>query len=82
MAASGRSTGIDLCWLPLGAGDHSVRWNGRVFESVAALLERRSRCDLYHSALQVRVPEAWRRDELGVGEMWNSNSLNLVADRA
>ena len=50
-------TGVDLYWLPLGAGGHSVRLNGRVFEVVAARLKRRSRCDLYHSALEVRVPE-------------------------
>ena len=49
--------GIDLFWLPLGAGGHSVRLNGRVFEAVAALLDRRERCDLYHSALVVHVPE-------------------------
>jgi hypothetical protein len=49
--------GVDLYWLPLGAGGHSVRLNGRVFETVAARLERRSPCDLYHSALEVRVPE-------------------------
>jgi hypothetical protein len=49
--------GIDLYWLPLGAGGHSVRLNGRVFEAVAARLERRPPCDLYHSALVVRVPE-------------------------
>ena len=29
-------TCIDLYWLPLGAGGHSVRLNGRVFEAVAA----------------------------------------------
>ena len=49
--------GVDLYWLPLGAGGHSVRLNGRVFEAVAARLQRRSPCDLYHSALVVRVPE-------------------------
>jgi len=49
-------TGIDLYWLPLGAGGHSVRMNGRIFEAVVARLERRNRCDLYHSALEVRVP--------------------------
>jgi hypothetical protein len=49
--------GIDLYWLPLGAGGHSVRLNGRVFEAVAARLERRAPCDLYHSALEVHVPE-------------------------
>jgi hypothetical protein len=49
--------GVDLYWLPLGAGGHSVRLNGRVYEAVAARLERRPPCDLYHSALVVRVPE-------------------------
>jgi hypothetical protein len=47
---------VDLYWLPLGAGGHSVRLNGRVFEAVTALLQRRAPCDLYHSALEVRVP--------------------------
>jgi hypothetical protein len=51
------TTGIDLYWLPLGAGGHSVRLNGKVFEAVAAWLEGRDRCDLYHSALQVYVPD-------------------------
>lgn len=56
MASSPPTTGIDL-YLPLGAGGHSVRLNGRIFEAVAARLERRDRYDLYHSALEVRVPE-------------------------
>jgi hypothetical protein len=43
---------IDLYWLPLGAGRHSVRLNGKVFEAVAAWLGRRDRCDLYYSASQ------------------------------
>lgn len=46
---------IDLYWLPLGAGGHSVRLNGKVFEAVVALRERRDRCDLYHSALEVQT---------------------------
>lgn len=37
----------------LGAGGHSVRLNGKVFEAVAACCARRSRRDLYHSALEV-----------------------------
>lgn len=49
--------GVDLYWLPLGAGGHSVRLNGRLFEAVTARLERRAPCDLYHSALEVRVAE-------------------------
>jgi hypothetical protein len=48
---------VDLYWLPLGAGGHSVRMNGRVFEAVVAWLEKRERRDLYHSALEVTVPE-------------------------
>jgi hypothetical protein len=49
--------GVDLYWLPLGAGGRFVRMNGRIYEAVLALRERRSACDLYHSALEVRVPE-------------------------
>jgi len=49
--------GVDLYWLPLGAGGHSVRLNGRVFEAAAARLGRRPRRDLYHSALDVHLPE-------------------------
>ncbi|RJQ47145.1 MAG: hypothetical protein C4534_01645 [Gaiellales bacterium] len=51
------SSAIDLYWLPLGAGGHFVRFNGKVFEAVVAALERRPRLDLYHSALEVRLPE-------------------------
>lgn len=48
-------TGVDLFWLPLGAGGRSVRVNGKVFEAVAARAARRPTCDLYHSALEVRT---------------------------
>jgi hypothetical protein len=58
------SSGVDLYWLPLGAGGHSVRFNGRVYEALVAAIERRERCDLYHSALEVRVA-----DDLYVIEM-------------
>ena len=49
--------GVDLYWLPLGAGGHSVRLNGLVYEAAAARLQRRPARDLYHSALEVHVPE-------------------------
>jgi hypothetical protein len=49
--------GIELCWLPLGAEGWFVRLNGRVYEAIHALLERRRPLVLYHSALQVRLPE-------------------------
>jgi hypothetical protein len=48
---------IDLYWLPLGAGGHSVRLNGRVYEAIAASIAGRARRDLYHSALLVSTPE-------------------------
>ena len=47
---------IDLYWLPLGAGGRCVRRNGLVYERAVARLERRSACDLYHSALEVQAP--------------------------
>jgi hypothetical protein len=57
-AATGEAGGqgaVDLYWLPLGAGGHFVRLNGRIYESLAARLQRRPRYDLYHSALQVEL---------------------------
>ena len=56
-AGTDLQAGVDLFWLPLGAGGHSVRLNGRVYEAVAARLAHRPTCDLYHSALVVRIPE-------------------------
>jgi hypothetical protein len=49
--------GIDVCWLPLGAGGWFVRLNGRIYESILAHREHRRPLDLYHSALEVRLPE-------------------------
>jgi len=49
------STAVDLYWIPLGAGGHSVRFNGRVFEALAALRAHRRPRDLYHAALVVAV---------------------------
>lgn len=46
---------VDLYWLPLGAGAHCVRWNGRAWEAMVAARERRDRRDLYHAALEVTV---------------------------
>lgn len=75
-------TGIDLYWLPLGAGGHWVRLNGRIFEAAAARLEGRDRCDLYHSALEVRVPEA--RFAIEMAPTWSNDSAErgVVAEGA
>ena len=45
----------DLYWIPLGAGGHCVRFNGRVFEAIQAARQHRRRRDLYHSALVVEL---------------------------
>jgi hypothetical protein len=55
--ADARRIGIDLYWLPLGAGGNFVRLNGRVYEAMMSRVQRRPACDLYHSALEVFVPE-------------------------
>src|SRR5919205_4339167 len=52
---SARTATVDLYWIPLGAGGHSVRFNGRVFEAIQAAFEHRHRCDLYHAALVVEL---------------------------
>jgi len=49
---------VDLYWLPLGAGGHFVRFNGRVYEALKSRLEGRPARNLYHSAIQIHVPEA------------------------
>jgi hypothetical protein len=49
--------GVDLYWIPLGAGSFIVKASGRGFEAFSAALHRRPRCDLYHAALVVCAPE-------------------------
>lgn len=49
--------GVDLYWLPLGAGGRSVRLNGRVFEWLSARRAHRSPLEIYHAALEVHVAE-------------------------
>jgi hypothetical protein len=51
------SAGVDLYWLPLGAGGHFVRFNGRVYEAMVARREHRRPLDLYHTALVVTLPQ-------------------------
>jgi len=52
-----RAAGIELYWLPLGAGGWLVRRCGRAYEAVVARRERRPTRDLYHSALIVRAAD-------------------------
>jgi hypothetical protein len=43
--------GVDLYWIPLGAGAQVVRTSGRIYETLIAAIQGRPRRDLYHSAL-------------------------------
>jgi hypothetical protein len=52
---SSLAAAADLYWIPLGAGGPSVRFNGRVFETVEALREHRERYELFHAALVVTM---------------------------
>ncbi len=56
MLSDPHDVAVNLYWLPLGAGGHSVRFNGIAYEASVALLRHRPACDLYHSALEVHVP--------------------------
>lgn len=66
--------GVDLYWLPLGAGDAhpSVRRSGRLFEAVVAFREHRDRHDLYHSALEVRL--AGDRFVIEMAPVWSNEA--------
>jgi hypothetical protein len=50
------TSSVHLYWIPLGAGHHSVRFNGIVYEALCARIERRQRRDLYHSVLELDLP--------------------------
>jgi len=63
------SAWLDLFWIPLGAGGHFVRWNGRAYEWLAARRERRARLDLYHCGLMVRSDDVTYAVEMG--PVWN-----------
>jgi hypothetical protein len=71
---------VDLYWLPLGAGGHFVRLNGRVYEALAARLGRRKARDLYHSALQVEVAEGTFVIEQAPVHDWSGNLRGVVAE--
>jgi hypothetical protein len=81
-AASQGTAGVDLDWLPLGAGGHFVRLNGRVYEWIAARVERRPARDLYHSALQVELPEGTFVIEQAPVHDWSGRERGVVAEGA
>jgi hypothetical protein len=80
--ATASSFGVDLYWLPLGARGRWLRIGGRLFEAVAARLERRSVRDIYHSVLEVRVPEGRFVIEMGPVADANGAGRGVVAEGA
>jgi hypothetical protein len=78
---AGRAS-VDLFWLPLGAGGHSVRVNGSVYEAIAARFGRRARRELYHSAITVTVPEARFVIEMTPIRDGNGSQRGVVAEGA
>jgi hypothetical protein len=80
--AAGATAAVDLYWLPLGAGGHFVRLNGRVYEALAARTGRRPACDLYHSALQVHVGEGTFVIEQAPVHDWSGKQRGVVAEGA
>lgn len=68
--------GVDLYWIPLGAGGAAaVRVSGRIYESMQARRARRLPLDLYHTALEVRLPEG----RFTVENAWPSPDADLAS---
>ncbi|QCX26964.1 hypothetical protein [Nocardioides jishulii] len=67
--ASSAPAWVDLYWLPLGAGGHVVRRNGRAYEWWVSRREHRAPLDLYHCALMVRADDVTYAVEMG--PVWN-----------
>lgn len=74
---------VDLYWLPLGAGGHSVRYNGRAYEALVARKEGRRARELYHSALQVELgQESYVIEQAPVPDLSGDRERGVVAGGA
>lgn len=63
------SSSLDLYWLPLGAGGHVVRWNGRLYEAICARREHRPAQRLFHAGLMAQLDGVHYAIEMG--PVWN-----------
>jgi hypothetical protein len=73
---------VDLYWIPLGAGGHFVRFNGKVFEALEAARQHRARHDLYHAALIVQADGERYTIELAPSPNADEASRGVVATGA
>jgi hypothetical protein len=72
---------VELYWVPLGAGGAAcVRWNGRIFEAIVALRQSRQACDLYHSALIVRLGGEYYTVEMTPVWGWKEPDRGVVSE--
>lgn len=65
---------VDLFWIPLGAGGHFVRWNGRLYEWWSAHREHRAPAVLYHCGLMIRLDDLTYAVEMG--PVWNVSAAS------
>jgi len=75
--ATGHQTqhaGVDLYWLPLGAGGWFVRSNGRVYEWLSAHRHHRPVSEIYHTGLLLRLADTSYAVEMG--PVWNVSDAN------
>jgi hypothetical protein len=80
--STSRTAAVDLYWIPLGAGGHSVRLNGRVYEAIAAAYQHRERCGIYHAALVVDLDGDRHMIELAPSPDADEASRGVVATGA
>jgi len=79
---SARDAAVELYWIPLGAGGHSVRFNGKVYEVLTAARSRRERRDLYHAALVVSLDGERSTIEVAPSPDGDDQSRGVVATGA
>ena len=72
--------GVELLWIPLGAGGHVVRLNGKLFEALSAMAQQRPRSDIYHAALEVITGDGRYVIELAPVPDNNGRSRGVVGE--
>jgi hypothetical protein len=77
-----RPTTVDLFWIPLGAGGHSVRFNGQVFEAIQAARQHRRPRDLFHAVLVAELDGDRSTIELAPSPDADGASRGVVATGA
>jgi hypothetical protein len=74
--------GVDLYWIPLGAGARSIKFNGIMYEATLAALNRRPRFDLYHSVLALDLPNGRHMVEMTPVPRGAADRRGVIAEGA